>query len=443
MKEIESFKHKKVLVLGYGRSGRSAIEALFKLGADITLTTSEVLVEESVLNHLKQMNVKVVDGHHPEHLLNDTELIVKNPGIPYTIPFLQEALKRNIKIITEVEFAYLITNNEIIGITGTNGKTTVTELVGRLLTDGNRTPILCGNIGYPASQAALEEQSDELVMELSSFQLMGIDTFRPNIAVFTNIYEAHLDYHKDLNEYQSAKLSLMKNMTDTDIVIFNQSQRHFVEHKDVKSNVYFFSIDEEADAYVKDNWIYVFGKKIINIEEILLKGPHNLENILASLLVAHLKNVPIEHMKYVLTTFKGIEHRMEFVDEKLGMRFYNDSKATNALATTFALDSFNTPTIWIAGGLDRGQDFKELLPHLKHVKLGIVFGETKEKLKQFLNENNIEVIETDNPFTAVDIVKTHGNAGDKVLFSPACASWDQYPDFETRGRHFKEAVHQL
>ncbi|QYA48952.1 UDP-N-acetylmuramoyl-L-alanine--D-glutamate ligase [Nosocomiicoccus ampullae] len=443
MKNLEDFKGKKVLVLGYGRSGRSAIDALFKLGADITLTTSEVLVEESVLNHLRQLDVYVVDGHHPEHLLNDVDLIVKNPGIPYTIPFLKEAVKRNIKIITEVELAYLIADNDIIGITGTNGKTTVTELIGRLLTDGNETPVLCGNIGYPASQAVLEHQDDDLVMELSSFQLMGIDTFRPNIAVFTNIYEAHLDYHKDLAEYQNAKLSLMKNMTDEDIVIFNASQKEFLEKLDVKSKVYFFSIEKDCDATVKNGVIYLFNEPIIDVEDILLKGSHNLENILASLLVTHFKGIPVEHMKYVLKTFKGIEHRMEYVGEKLGMSFYNDSKATNALASSFALDSFTRPTIWIAGGLDRGQDFKELIPHLKHVKFGIVFGETKEKLKDFLEGNNITAIETENPYTAVDVVKTHGEKGDKVLFSPACASWDQYPDFETRGEHFKAAVKQL
>lgn len=443
MKDLEDFKGKKVLVLGYGRSGRSAIDALFKLGADITLTTSEVLVEESVLNHLRQLDVYVVDGHHPEHLLNDVDLIVKNPGIPYTIPFLKEAVKRNIKIITEVELAYLIADNDIIGITGTNGKTTVTELIGRLLTDGNETPVLCGNIGYFVSQAVLEHKDDDLVMELSSFQLMGIDTFRPNIAVFTNIYEAHLDYHKDLAEYQNAKLSLMKNMTNEDIVIFNASQKEFLEKLDVKSKVYFFSIEKDCDATVKDGVVYLFDEPIIDVEDILLKGSHNLENILASLLVAHFKGIPAEHMKYVLKTFKGIEHRMEYVGEKLGMAFYNDSKATNALASSFALDSFSRPTIWIAGGLDRGQDFKELIPHLKHVKFGIVFGETKEKLKDFLEKNNITAIETENPYTAVDIVKTHGKEGDKVLFSPACASWDQYPDFETRGEHFKAAVKQL
>lgn len=437
------YKDKNIIVLGYGRSGKSAIHALSILGAKVTLTTNENIVDEVILEELRKQTVQIVDGHHPIHLLNDADLIVKNPGIPYTIPFLQEALKRGIPIITEVELAYKLHEKDIIGITGTNGKTTVTTLIGELLTDETHHPILCGNIGYPAAEAVLNNNTEDLAIELSSFQLMGIVDFKPDIAVITNIYEAHLDYHKDAEEYRNAKLNLIKNMEKNDLLIFNLDQKEILKDRSVKSEIQYFSPKEKTDAYVLDDKVYVNNRFIINVEDIVLKGAHNLENILASLLVADKKNVPISHMVKVLTTFKGIPHRLEYVGKKDDVKYYNDSKATNALATTFALRSFQNDTIWIAGGLDRGQDFIELTPYLEHVKLAVVFGETKEKLTQFLSAHNIKTIGTENPHTAVKIAHEESLPGDIVLFSPACASWDQYTDFEIRGNHFKEGFHSL
>src|SRR5699024_3218298 len=195
---------------------------------------------EAVLEELRKETVQIVDGHHPTHLLNDADLIVKNPGIPYRIPFLQEAIERNVPIITEVELAYELHKKEIIGITGTNGKTTVTTLIGEMLTDETHHPILCGNIGYPAAEAVLNDDSENLIMELSSFQLMGIIDFKPNIAVITNIYEAHLDYHKDATEYRNAKLSLLKNMTEDDLVIFNLAQKDILNSIDCKAPIKYF-----------------------------------------------------------------------------------------------------------------------------------------------------------------------------------------------------------
>ncbi|CAD2077058.1 UDP-N-acetylmuramoyl-L-alanine--D-glutamate ligase [Phocicoccus pinnipedialis] len=440
---MNRYKDKNIIVLGYGRSGRSAVNALNKLGARVTLTTNENLVDDVVLEELRKQTVQIVDGHHPSHLLNDADLIVKNPGIPYRIPFLQEALERKVPIITEVELAYELRKKDIIGITGTNGKTTVTTLIGEMLTDDIHHPILCGNIGYPAAEAVLNNDDEDLVMELSSFQLMGIIDFKPSIAVITNIYDAHLDYHTDATEYRNAKLNLLKNMKERDVVIFNYAQRDILNAVNCPSEIKYFSIEERTDAYVEAGKVYVNGKYVIDVDDIVLKGPHNLENILASLLVADEKGVPMEHITNVLTTFKGIEHRLEFVGDKNGVKYYNDSKATNALATTFALRSFERDTIWIAGGLDRGQDFIELTPYLEHVKYAIVFGETKHKLAQFLSAHKIQTVETENPNTAVKIADELSNEGDVVLFSPACASWDQYTDFETRGNHFKEGFDAL
>src|SRR5690625_1695878 len=218
----DKYTDKKVIVLGYGRSGRSAVNAMLDFGADVTLTTNEIFTDEKTRQMLAGQGVEIVDGHHPVSLLNGADLIIKNPGIPYTIEFIKEAQKRGIPIITEVELTGEITDAPVIGITGTNGKTTVTHLIGEILKNDGRKPILCGNIGYPASEAAREADDDNiLVMELSSFQLMGVDTFKPDVVLFTNIYEAHLDYHTDRQEYVEAKLSLLKNLGQDDMVIFN------------------------------------------------------------------------------------------------------------------------------------------------------------------------------------------------------------------------------
>lgn len=442
--DINIFKNKRVIVLGYGRSGRSAVNMLSTLGADIVLTTNEIIADESVRRTLKGWEVEIVDGHHPTSLLNEADLIVKNPGIPYRIPFLQEAGERGIPIITEVELAYQMAKVPIIGITGTNGKTTVTHLIGEMLERAGKNPILCGNIGFPASEAVLEAESDNiLVMELSSFQLMGIRDFRPNVAVFTNIYKAHLDYHSSLEEYIGAKLNLLRKMTGEDLVIFNGGQKELLNNVDVHSAVEYFSADHIEEAYIKEQTLMIGNKPLISLEDIALKGSHNHENILAAILAVKRFGVSDDEIVSTLKTFGGIPHRMEYVGGFKNVDYYNDSKATNSLATSFALKSFNRPIIWIAGGLDRGQSLEDLSPYLDYVKLLITFGETTEKFKALGKHKNIDVIESENPYDAVAIARDEAVEGEVVLFSPACASWDQYKDFEARGNHFKEGFFAL
>lgn len=442
--EKRILENKTVIVLGYGRSGKSAVNLLADLGADIILTTNEIIADESVRRLLTGWGVEIVDGHHPTSLLNDADLIVKNPGIPYRIDFLQEALERKIPIITEVELAYHMSKVPIIGITGTNGKTTVTHLIGEMLERSGKKPILCGNIGFPASEAVLEAADDSiLVMELSSFQLMGVREFRPDVAVFTNIYEAHLDYHSSKEEYVEAKLNLLKHMTEKDSIVFNGIQKALLEKVNVPSPVKYFSSTDAADAYIKNHELMINGKALIHTDDILLKGAHNHENIMAAILAVSHFNVSEESILSTLKNFGGIPHRMEYLGEFNGTDYYNDSKATNSLATSFALRSFTKPVIWIAGGLDRGQSLDDLTPYLEFVKIIITFGETKDKFKQLSEQAGIKVIETDDPNTAAGLAGKHSEAGDVVLFSPACASWDQYKDFEARGNHFKEGFFTL
>lgn len=442
--ESGKYTDKKVIVLGYGRSGRSAVNMMVRLGANVVLTTNEVFADEKIRQTLKGQGVEIVDGHHPVSLLNDAELIVKNPGIPYTIDFIKEAQKRGIPIITEVEMTRALTDAPIIGITGTNGKTTVTHLIGDMLRNAGQKPILCGNIGYPASEAAYEADSDDiLVMELSSFQLMGIETFKPDVALFTNIYEAHLDYHSDKEEYVGAKLSLLKNLTKEDTVIFNGAQKEMLKSHALSAELEFFNDGSTSEAYIEDGCIYWKGEHLIRLEDVLLRGSHNYENILAAIMaVAHF-GVDRDAIIQTLKAFGGIPHRMEYLGNINGVKYYNDSKATNNLATSFALRSFEVPTVWIAGGLDRGQSFDELTEFSEHVKHLVAYGETKEKLSEWACALNMEVTVSANPHEAAGIAANIANPGEVVLFSPACASWDQYKDYEARGDHFKEGFHKI
>lgn len=444
MKPFRGYENKNIIVLGYGRSGKSAVNALVSLGANVTLTTNEVFSDEEAEQKYKAWGVEIVDGHHPVNLLNDADLIVKNPGIPYSIPFLKEAAERKIPIVTDVEIAHHLSEAPIYALTGTNGKTTCTHLLGEMLEHGGSSPILCGNIGYPASAAAMEATRDDtLLMELSSFQLMGIEEFRPDIAVITNIYEAHLDYHGTVKEYVHAKLEIFKNMTADDLLIFNKKQAHLLENRDIKCRVQYFDTESEADAYAADGNLIVHGEVVMQVQDAVLKGEHNIENILATLLAAAAHGVNKDAIKKTLATFSGISHRLERLGAIDDVIYYNDSKATNNLATSFALKSFDTPVIWLAGGLDRGQSLDELMQYAGHVKRIVTFGETAPKFEALAEKLNIPAELTENPYTGVELTRYYAEPGDTVLFSPACASWDQYKDYERRGDHFKEGFAKL
>ena len=368
-------------------------------------------------------------------------MIVKNPGIPYHLPILIEAQKRGLKIVTEVELSYLVSEAPIIAVTGTNGKTTTTSLIGDMFSKSRLTGRLSGNIGYVASKVAQDTHPDEyLITELSSFQLLGIDKYRPHIAIITNIYSAHLDYHGTLENYQNAKKQIYKNQTADDYLICNYHQRHLIESEQLKAKTLYFSTQQEVDGiYIKDNFIIYKGVRIINIDDLVLPGEHNLENILAAVLASLLAGVPVKAIIDSLTTFSGIEHRLQYIGTNRTNKYYNDSKATNTLATQFALNSFNQPIIWLCGGLDRGNDFDELIPYMKHVRVMVVFGETQEKFVKLGTSQGKYVIKATDVTDAVDKVQDVIEPNDVVLLSPACASWDQYQTFEERGDKFIES----
>ncbi|WP_175988830.1 UDP-N-acetylmuramoyl-L-alanine--D-glutamate ligase [Bacillus sp. Marseille-Q1617] len=449
MKKITKFKHKKVLVLGLAKSGVSAASLLHKLEAFVTVNDRKPLAENPEAQGLLQEGIKVICGSHPIELLDEGfEYVVKNPGIPYHNPLIKRAVEKGIPVITEVELAYLVSEAEMIGITGTNGKTTTTTLLYEILNEDRQQPLIAGNIGTVASEVAQKAKKDEkMVVELSSFQLMGIEEFSPHIAIITNLYDAHLDYHGHIEEYWNAKANITKNQTEKDYLIVNQDQEHLLNVTAfTKASIIPFSTTQEAEegAYIKDGAIYFKQERIGELSAVVLPGAHNLENILCAVAASKLYGVSNDSIMNVLGTFTGVKHRTQFVKEVSGRKFYNDSKATNILATKSALNAFDGPTILLAGGLDRGNAFDDLIPHLKNVKTLVTFGETADKLQQTGQQAGIQtIIRVDNVEKAVPAAYEHSEAGDVILLSPACASWDQYRTFEERGDIFIKAVHNL
>lgn len=449
MKTITKFQHKKVLVLGLAKSGASAASLLHKLGAFVTVNDKKPLQENPQAQDLLEQGIKVITGSHPIELLDEGyEYIVKNPGIPYSNPLVRGALERGIPVLTEIELAYLISEAPIIGITGTNGKTTTTTLIFEMLEKDGKRPLIAGNIGKVASKVAQKATEENIVvMELSSFQLMGIETFRPHISIITNLYEAHLDYHGTKEEYAKAKANITRNQTEDDYLIINGDQDELIElTKFSKAKKVLFSTKRviEDGAYIQDGIVYFRGEKLIDTEEIALPGSHNLENILAAVAAVKLAGGGNEAIRNVLKVFAGVKHRTQYVGEVNGRKFYNDSKATNTLATKAALSAFQSPIILLAGGLDRGNGFDDLIPYLKNVKAVITFGQTAEKISETARKAGIKtIVHAENVSDAVPKAYQLSEKGDIILLSPACASWDQYKTFEQRGDIFIEAVHRL
>jgi UDP-N-acetylmuramoylalanine--D-glutamate ligase len=449
LKQINTYLHKKILVLGLAKSGVTAAALLHKLGAFVTVNDKKPLSENPEAQGLLEQGIKVICGEHPVELLDEGfELIVKNPGIPYQNPIIEGALEKGIPVLTEVELAYQISEAPFIGITGTNGKTTTTTLVFEMLKEGKKKPLIAGNIGTVASGVAQEATAENnIVIELSSFQLMGIDTFNPKIAIITNLYDAHLDYHGTRGEYFNAKANITKNQTEAEYLIVNADQKEVLEiAKNSHAAIIPFSTRTVLNegAFIRDGYICFNGEKVMLVEEIALPGVHNLENILSAMAAAKLMGVSNEAIQSVLSTFTGVKHRLQYVTEIEDRKFYNDSKATNILATIPALQAFKSPIILLAGGLDRGNEFDELIPYLNNVKALITFGQTSSKIQRVGVEAGIKQINTvDNVEKAVPVAFQYSEPGDVILLSPACASWDQYKSFEVRGDIFIEAVHKL
>ncbi len=463
-KGIHSLTNKNVLVLGAARSGISAAHLLLRLGAKVLLNDRNLPKDdEHWVEDLQAKGAQLILGEHPEGLLEQGfDTVVKNPGIPYRHPYLQQAAALGIPIITEIELGYIIAEGVLIGITGSNGKTTTTTLVGEFFRHAARDTIVAGNIGHVFSEQVQHSHPDSVIItELSSFQLKGTQQFHPHIACLLNIYQHHLDYHETFEDYVASKQKLFQNQVQSDFAVLNWDQEQVRSLGDTfPAQKYWFSIRSKIEhgAYIanienngtSDDWI-VFRDRdhveetIMRAADILLVGQHNLENVLAGIVIAKLGGVPTESIVAVLRHFRSVEHRLEYVAEKHGVRYYNDSKATNPEATQKAIQSFHEPIILIAGGLERGEDLDLLIPFLREsVHTFITYGQTKERLYQIGITAGISKVEmAKDILDAVQLAAKSAQEGDIVLLSPACASWDLYSSFEERGRMFKEAVHTL
>lgn len=452
MKKITDYQNKKVIVLGLAKSGVHAALLLHKLGALVTVNDIKPLSENPSAQELVEAGIRVIAGSHPLALLDeDFSVMVKNPGIPYTNPMVKRAQELNIPIITEPELAYEVLEGEFIGVTGTNGKTTTTTLINLMLNEGLKAPrsFVAGNIGVPASEVAQTIKADQtMVTELSSFQLLGTTELKPHIAVLTNIYEAHLDYHGNRHNYIEAKMNLVKNQTATDYFVINWDTEEWRElSQRSQAQVVPFSRQglSHEGSYVQDGLIYFKEEQICPVAIIKIPGQHNVENALAAVAVAKIKGVSNEAIANVLRTFAGVRHRIQFVEEWQGRRFYNDSKATNIEATTVALQSFEQPIVLIAGGLDRGFVFDELVPLIKKdVKAMVVYGETADLMKDAGEKAGLStIIKVDNLVEATQQAVKLSEPNEIVLLSPAAASWDQFKTFEDRGDLFIKTVEEI
>ena len=448
MKTISKFANKKVLVLGLAKSGESAARLLDKLGAIVTVNDGKPFEENPAAQSLLEEGIKVVTGGHPLELLDeDFEWMVKNPGIPYNNPMVMRALEKKIPVITEVELAYLISDAPIIGITGSNGKTTTTTMIAEVLTAGGQNGLLSGNIGFPASQVAQDAgKTDTLVMELSSFQLMGIEAFHPEIAVITNLMPTHLDYHGSFEEYVAAKWNIQKNMTASDYVVLNFNQDLAKElAKKTAAQVIPFSTQEQVDGAYLDGDVLTFrGEAIMKASELGVPGSHNVENALATIAVAKLRGIDNQVIKETLAHFGGVKHRLQYVGEINQVKFYNDSKSTNILATQKALSGFdNSKVILIAGGLDRGNEFDELVPDIKGLKKMVILGESAVRVKRAADQAEVSYLDASDVRDATRKAYSVAGPGDIVLLSPANASWDMYKNFEVRGDEFLAVFKEL
>lgn len=445
------FENNKIFILGFARSGYEAAKYLIKRNNEVLINDGkeESFHDKNKIDELKQLGVKFVFGSHPDDLLDSSfDYLIKNPGVPIHHKYVEKAKKINVEVINEVEMAYRLMPKDVtlIGITGTNGKTTTTTIIYEILKEANLSVHLAGNIGYPLCSFLNKLKKDDIiVMETSCQQLNDLYDFKPNIAVMTNLSEAHLDFFdNDYKKYKDVKTKIFKNQTNKDIAILNLENKDVIfQTKNINSNKLFFSSSNISDCYLKDNFIYYKDEKIIDVNKMILVGVHNIQNVMAAVLACKQFKVSNEVIRKVVYNFKGVAHRLEFCGNVNGIKYYNDTEATNIKCTQIALNSFNEPTILILGGLERGQDFNELTPFMKNVKSVIAIGECRNRVKEYADKLNIPVYVNEYLKDGFNDINKIANNGDVVLLSPASASWDQYKECEERGDEFKEFVSNL
>lgn len=439
------FSGKKVLVLGWAKSGRAAAKRLVALGAKVTVANRDAIKDDDDVLSLKNAGVQFIENDAADALAADSDYLVKNPGIFYNHPIVEKAESLGVPVLTEVAVALSTFKGRLIVVTGSNGKTTTTSLLGLMLQHDAKQGkvVVAGNIGTPVCEVVGDlTAEDTLVLELSTFQLVGIPEIAPDIAVITNIFANHLDFHHNRTNYLAAKERVAIHQNSNQTLILNGTGKDTQDiEKVAKAHVLTFNPDDQqAYAHETNGHLILNGHDLMPFDQVKLVGRPNLENALAATAAATVAGCDFEAMRSVLATFAGVKHRLEFLFKENGVIYYNDSKATDIEATQAALSAFKQPTILLAGGLDRGDDLNRLVPDLKNVTQVIAFGQTKDKVVAMAKQANLPVTVVENVEEAAPVAVQMAQPGDVVLLSPAAASWDQYPNFEIRGDKYVAAL---
>lgn len=449
------YEGKKVLVVGMARSGVAAAQLLVKHGALVTVNDSKTREElGDVLSPLENLPVQWALGCPAMDVLAGQDVLVISPGIPDSVPFVKKAKADGIYVIGEVELAYQLTPGQMVAVTGTNGKTTTVSLLGEIFTNAGKTTHVVGNIGYPYSLAGLSSKQDDMIVcEISSFQMETADTFHPKVAALLNITEDHLNRHGDMATYTAMKMRIFQRQTEADYAVFNDDDPALQPLiPQVKSHVLLFSRKHEVPegAFARDGKVVLRlngqEKAVCAADEIYIPGPHNLENALAAVCVAGAMGVSTEVLKHTLQTFKGVEHRIEFVRELEGIRYINDSKGTNVDSTIKAVQTMTRPTAIILGGYDKHCDFTPMVKEMlasPMIREAVLIGVTADQIQATLLKEGFDANRIHRASTLEDAVqqcRALAEDGWNVLLSPACASFDMFSDYEARGRIFKEIV---
>jgi len=445
-------KKQKIAILGAGESGVGTAILGKKEGFEVFVSDFGK-IKEKYKQVLLHHEINWEEGGHTETRILSADLVMKSPGIPGSASIIIKLREKGVKVISEIEFASEFTKATIIGITGSNGKTTVATLTHQILKDAGKNVSLAGNIGKSFAEQVASENFEDFVLELSSFQLDGIEKFTPHIAVLTNLSPDHLDrYNYDYLNYIDSKFRIIKNQTKADFFIYDADDEtilKWISEHSIKSQLLPFSVKKELKkgAYIKNNEIIITidnNSFTMPIAKLGLQGQHNVKNAMAASTASKLLGIRKETIRRSLENFQGVEHRLENVLKINNVRYINDSKGTNVNATFYALDSMEAPTVWIVGGVDKGNDYSELFALVNEkVKAIICLGVDNDKIiKAFGNVVDI-LVETHSMDDAVQVAYRLSKRGDNVLLSPACASFDLFENYEDRGRQFKNAVRHL
>lgn len=445
---------KKVLVFGSGISGIGAVKLLEDHGAEVILYDGNDKLDKVAMKEQLGDGVKaeIILGEFPEKLIDTLDIAVLSPGVPTDLPVVNAMRDKKVAVIGEVELAYAFGKGDVLAITGTNGKTTTTTLLGEIMKAYKEHTYVVGNIGNPYTVAARQMKEDAVaVAEMSSFQLESIVTFRPKVSAILNFTPDHLNRHHTMEAYVNAKKNIAKNQTAEDYCILNyedERTREFGEHIDAQV-IYFSSRQKlEKGIYLDNgNMIYKNPEEVLvcNVDELQLLGMHNYENYMAAVAMAAVYGVPMDIIRKVIRAFKGVEHRIEYVTEKNGVVYYNDSKGTNPDAAIKGIQAMNRRTVLLGGGYDKGSEFTEWINAFDgKVKKLILIGATKEKIAADAEKCGFhDYVFADTFEEAVLLAAKTAESGDAVLLSPACASWGMFPNYEVRGDEFKRIVNSL